>query len=186
LASAGGKGLTVEEQNQLVADILPHPLSLMRFLLPESYKQIRWSAFSPGRGELRAMGTTEVMTVSIFISLSARPPVNVLKISGTGGTIHLNLFHGYTLIESGATTRLRKMTRPFEYSIKDLSAAAVNLGQRAFRREPAYPGLQRLVNSFYKAVRGNAPTPISAQDALAVAQSRDRLIALASLAESVT
>ena len=182
LVSAGGEGLTLEEQNQLVADILPHPLSLMRFLLPANYSQLHWSALSPGSGELRATATAAEISLSIFISLNARPPANVVKISGTEGTIHLNLFHGYALVESGATTRLRKVTRPFEYSIKNLLAAAVNLGRRALRREPAYPGLQQLVNSFYRAVRGVGPTPISAQDALAVAQTRDRLIAMASLA----
>jgi predicted dehydrogenase len=178
LVSAGGEGLIVEQQNQLVVDILPHPLSLMRFLLPANYSELHWSAFCPASGELRATGTAEALTISIFISLNARPPANVMKISGTEGTIHLNLFHGYALVESGAATRLRKATRPFEYSIKNLSAAAVNLSRRAVRQEPAYPGLQQLVNSFYRAVRGVGPTPISAQDALAVAQTRDLLIAM--------
>jgi len=64
VVSAGGNGLTLEEQNQLVADILPHPLSLLRFLLPENYRQMHWSAFCPAPGELRAMGAGEEITVS--------------------------------------------------------------------------------------------------------------------------
>ncbi len=181
VVSAGGDGLAADEQSEFIADILPHPLSLVRFLAPKTYGSVRWSVVSAGSGELRVIGTSaEDITLSIFISLKARPPANTIRISGTNGTIHLNLFHGYAVTESGGATRLRKLTRPFEYSLKNLSAATFNLGRRAIRGEPAYPGLLRLVNCFYQAVRGIAAPPISMQDTIAVAQTRDLLIAKAS------
>jgi hypothetical protein len=64
---------------------------------------------------------------------------------------------------------------PFEHSLRNLSAAGINLGRRTLRRELAYPGLQRLISEFYRAVQTGAPSPISAEEAIAIARVRDHL-----------
>jgi hypothetical protein len=47
---------------------------------------------------------------------------------------------------------------------------------RVARWEPAYPGLQTLIRLFYLAVRSDGASPISAEEAIAVAQVRDQIL----------
>jgi predicted dehydrogenase len=183
IASAGGVGLTDEKRYEaVIADMLPHPLSLMQFFLPGNFSQAEWWTVSPGRGELRAFGKVSGTTLSVFISMNARPTVNSLELKGEKGTIHVNLFHGYSFIESGEVSRRAKLTQPFERSLKSSAAAAVNLGRRLFQSDTAYPGLQSLVKSFYEAIQKDTSPPISQRDTDQVAQVRDELLNLAGLA----
>jgi hypothetical protein len=50
------------------------------------------------------------------------------------------------------------------------------LGQRALRRQTAYPGLWELVQQFYAAAAQHAPSPISPAATLAVACARDAIL----------
>lgn len=174
--SAGGEGCDGEQLDAIVADILPHPLSLMQMFLPGGLTENNWTSLRPGQGELRALGEINGVSLSIFISMNARPTVANFQITGTNATICLDLFHGYAWMESGRVSRARKIVHPFERAIKSFSAAAINLGRRTMRGETAYPGLQRLVRCFYQAVRQQLQPPISREATLAVARARDRLI----------
>lgn len=176
VCSAGGTGLGPNQLDLIAADILPHPLSLMQNFLPGNLPDDQWQASRPRHGELRISGEAMGATLSIFISLNARPPVCDFQIVGTEGTIYLNLFHGYAYLEPGRVSRTRKIAHPFEQSLRNLSAAAINLGRRALGRELAYPGLQRLISEFYSAVQTGGPSPIAAQEAIAIARVRDRLL----------
>jgi predicted dehydrogenase len=176
ICSAGGDGLATDQLDAIVADILPHPLSLLQRFLSGELPEEDWVMARPRHGELRVSGEAMGATLSIFISMNARPTVCDLQIVGTEGTIYLNLFHGYAYLEPGRVSRTRKIAHPFERSLRNLSAAATNLGRRALRRELAYPGLQRLVNEFYSAVQTGGPSPISAEEAVAIMRVRDRLM----------
>ncbi|MGH9843091.1 MAG: hypothetical protein ACREEM_30500 [Blastocatellia bacterium] len=112
----------------------------------------------------------------IFVSLNTRPTVCSLQLFGAEGTIHLDLFHGYAVVEPGEASRARKIIHPFDLAIRTLSAAAVNLTNRALRWQPAYPGLERLVSEFYRAVQTGSAPPISPADAITVASIRDHLL----------
>ncbi len=176
--SAGVPGL----QSAAVAhDILPHPLSLIQKFLPEGVSRAQWQVMSTTPGEFQAMGMTESVGLSIDISMNSRPTVCAFQLYGSHGTIHLNLFHGYAVIESGHVSRTRKVFHPFDLSLRTLGSAALNLGKRAFRWEPAYPGLQRLVAAFYRAVQTGSESPISSGDAIAVARAYDHLCSLCDL-----
>lgn len=168
--SAGGGS------DAIVADILPHPLSLMQMFLPGGLIDKDWVVMRPGVGEFRALSEMAGVTLSIFISMNARPTEARFRILGTEGAIHLDLFHGYGVRESGSVSRVRKIVLPFERALAGFSAAAFNLGRRALRGETAYPGLQRLIGNFYEAVQQKLPSPITGGDALAIARVRDRLI----------
>ena len=188
LCSAGGEGLinvgTSDRQSpidEIVIDILPHPLSLMQFLLPNGLPERDWSTVRPCSGEFRATCEMSGTTLSIFISMNARPTECSFKIIGTDGTVHIDLFHGYSFIESGNVSMLRKAAHPFDLSMRRLSAATFNLGRRLIRWEPAYPGLQRLIGSFYKSVQTLTDAPISREDTIRVALVRDILIRSAGL-----
>lgn len=188
--SAGGGGFASDDAaiggarlDGVVADILPHPLSLFQMFLPGCLPREGWFSQRPAPGEMRAFVQSGEVTASVFISMNARPTQCALKIAGTEGTIHLDLFHGYAFLEAGTVSRTRKIGQPFTRSGQSLGAAAVNLAKRAATREAAYPGLRRLVGDFHQAVaaavRTNCsplPSPILPEDVLAVAQVRDILL----------
>jgi predicted dehydrogenase len=173
--SAGGSGMSDSVLHDIAMDILPHPLSLMQFFL-SGFANVSWSLLSSRPGELRAVGDAAGTTLSLFISMNSRPTANYLELRGERGTIYINLFHGYSFIERGKVSRRIKVTQPFQHSFKNSASAAVNLGRRLLSREPAYPGLQRLVRSFYGALRHNTLPPISVMDAIELARVRDHLM----------
>lgn len=174
--SAGGVGLTAQQLDAIVADILPHPLALFDVFLRDGLPETDWVAVRAQRGELHAVSDMGGVTAIISISMNARPTATTFEIVGTNGTIHLDLFHGYAFREPGQVSRARKMIHPFDHSARQFSAASLNLAGRALRQEPAYPGLRRLIGSFYEAIRGEGAPPISREAAVAVARGRDKLM----------
>ncbi len=176
VCSAGGAGSSGEQLDTIVADILPHPLSLMQLFLRTPLPQEGWVVLRPRCGELHALCDASGTTLAIFISMEARPTVCTLDLIGTDATIHLNLYHGYAVIEPGRASRTRKVTHPFRSAAGTLAAASLNLARRALRSEAAYPGLLGLVRAFHHAVRTHGESPISAAQTAEVARVRDRLV----------
>ena len=179
--SAGGVGQHPVHLDEIVSDILPHPLSIIQLLLPGGISDNGWVTIRPGAGELRASNVISGTTCSIFISMNARPTLCSFEIIGTNGTIHLDLFHGYGFMELGKVSRPRKIIHPFEVSFRRFSAAAVNLARRSIRWEPAYPGLRRLVSFFYRAIQNGTEPPISPEDTIKLGGIRDKLLLSAGL-----
>ncbi len=176
ICSAGGTGLDANQIATIAEDILPHPLSLMQTFLGDDLILKGWNIFCPNSGELRVSGRVRETSLGIFVSMNSRPTLNSFQIFGTTGTIHLNLFHGYSVIESGKTTKTRKILHPFDSALRNFSAATLNLGRRSLKNETAYPGLRRLIDEFYQAIKDGKPPPITPAEAIAVAQIRDILI----------
>jgi predicted dehydrogenase len=174
--SAGGAGQPAARLDEIAADILPHPLALMQIFLSGRLVEAKWRTAWPAQGEIRVAGECNRVTLEIFVSMNTRPTVCAMQLFGAEGTIHLDLFHGYAVVEPGEVSRARKILHPFDLAIRTLSAATGNLANRVIRRQPAYPGLQRLVSEFYRAVQTGTEPPISAADAIAVARIRDYLI----------
>ena len=84
------------------------------------------------------------------------------------------------MVWPGKVSRAQKILQPFVRGGIGLGAAGWNLASRALRGESAYPGLRTLVTEFYAAVRDPAvPPPITPDESIAVADARDRIIALA-------
>ncbi|MDQ3710698.1 MAG: Gfo/Idh/MocA family oxidoreductase [Acidobacteriota bacterium] len=92
VCSAGGAGLADKYLDSVAFDILPHPLSLFQTFLNGKLSEEAWDVSRPQRGELRISGYAHNISLSIFVSMNARPTVNSLQIIGTNGTIHLDLF----------------------------------------------------------------------------------------------
>jgi predicted dehydrogenase len=174
--SAGGTGKSDAQIETIAGEILPHPLALMQSFLPGGLPISSWVTTRTGTGELRAMSEAQGVSLAIFVSMRARPTVCEFKLVGTEGTIHLDMFHGFSFLERGRVSRTTKITRPFSFGLGKLRGAAINLGRRAVRKEFAYPGLQRLIASFYAAILAGTPAPISRDDAIRVATVRDSIL----------
>ena len=177
ICSAGGGTETGATLDVIVADILPHPLSVLQRLWPHNTLQASdWTAQSSRHGELHVEGSMGGVPTSVYISMNARPTRCDLDILCSGGSIHLNFFHGYAVVRQGRPSRIDKIAQPFWFAGKTLAVAAINLGGRALRRDAAYPGLGMLISRFYAAARGAGGNPISEQDTLAAALVRDHVI----------
>jgi predicted dehydrogenase len=174
ICSAGGIKSSKPNVDELIREILPHPLSIMRKLWPHArWEPQTWFVSHPRPGEILISGEHAGGLLSVLISMHARPTCFEMILYGHRGAIALDFFHGFAVRYHGRVSRLSKIARPFTSAIKVFGAASVNLLGRGLRGEAAYPGLRNLVRAFYSAVRGESPTPISREDVVAVAVARD-------------
>jgi predicted dehydrogenase len=176
VAATAGTETTNATPGAIVDDVLPHPLALSERLLPGSTAG-PWEARRPLPGELRAATTRGDTTFSIVVTTRGRPTRNELVVTGTNGTAHIDLFHGFAAFEGGGHSRVRKLGRPFARGAGTLAHAGENLVRRAARGETAYPGLRELIRRTYASIADEAPPPITPEETLAVAAARDAILA---------
>ena len=176
ICSAGGTGFPAAGLDQIAADILPHPLSLVERLMPGLSGSADWKVLRPDSGEWRAVAGGGGMSIDLLVSLHGRPTECSFQVTAEQGSIHLDLFHGFARIDRGSVSRAGKITQPFRTASAHLAQASLNLARRLVHREPAYPGLLRLIRLFYEAVRTGSGAPLQPAEILAVAQVRDSLL----------
>lgn len=174
--SAGAEGAGGDGQDIVVGEILPHPLSLMDFFLPGCLEAGEWMVAAPAPGEFLATKIFDKTSLSILVSMNSRPTVCAMRLLGERGTIHLDFFHGFSFKENGRVSRTEKILHPFRFALGMLGKATANLASRMLSSEPAYPGLERLVRSFYESARDGTPPPIDAGQTVGVAKNRDLLL----------
>jgi len=185
ICSAGSDGLDGKQIDQIAADILPHPLSVAQKFIEGDISQINWNVLHPADGELRIFGQeSKGASLSFFISMNSRPTNNSFHLFGSHGTIHLDLFHGFSIFEPGGASKTGKILHPFDFAVRNFSAATFNLARRTVQRESAYPGLRQLIKEFYGAIKDGAELPITPAEAIAVAETRDLLISLAGIPQT--
>lgn len=174
--SAGGQISDAETLNDIVADIIPHPLSVIQALQPGvSLNTGNWSGVNIRDGELQVIGTVDGTAIDISISMSSRPTRCELDLFCSGGRAYLNFFHGYAVIEKGGVSRAQKIFQPFKYSIREFFLAGTNAARRFVGGEMAYPGLNAFLDSYYQSVVGGTEPPVTLEQALDVANARDDL-----------
>ena len=174
--SAGASGDGSQRQDEVAADILPHPLSLMRRLVGSDFALAEWTATHNTPGEIRATAACGGTTLGILVSMNGRPTRNSLRIVCCDATYHLDLFHGFAVRESPEVSRVRKVLRPFALGTSFTLTAGLNLIRRGVAREPAYPGLRALISRFYEAESGKSEPPLSNAEVMDVAIARDGLL----------
>lgn len=160
----------------VVAEILPHPLSAFARLLPGDLAAASWDVARPEAGELRAVTVHSRATLSLLISTRGLPTQAGLRVVGDRMTAHLDFFHGFCTLESGPPTRTRKILRPLSQAWQTALNSSANLARRAWRREPAYPGLRTLVKAFHRAAHVGGAPPLPAAHLRQVASARDRIL----------
>lgn len=175
-ASAGGEGRSGAARQTLLLEILRHGSSLFRALgvtvPPEA-----WLILDSSSDDLALTATHCRTRLEISISLRERPRRNELLVKGTLATGYADLFHGFAVVERGGLSRADKAIAPFRNGLARLAEASGNLAWRAWRREPAYPGLRSLIEAFYRSVREGAPPPISAEEIVEAAALMEHLAA---------
>ena len=175
--SAGAVGQANLSLNDIIADIIPHPLSVLQRLQPGiKLDAEKWTGVQSRDGELQVTGDADGIGIDIYISMNARPTRCEMELYFTAGRIVLNFFHGYILIEKGVVSRTQKIIQPFKYSFSQLYVAAINIMKRGLSGEFAYPGLCSLLDVFYCSVKNNSSEPISHDEILSVAIARDNII----------
>ena len=176
LACSAGAAASPDRADAIVADILPHPLSLLDAMLPNALDAMRWETHRTAPGEVVVTAVTGVTAIRFLISMHVRPTRHELTLFGDGGTVSADLFHGFAWRERGHVSRMGKIARPFAAAASSSSAAAANLVRRVIRREPAYPGLNLLVKQVYAALDDPTCRPFSDRHTLAVARARDQIL----------
>jgi predicted dehydrogenase len=176
--SAGAEGGGDAARDAVALDILIHPLSLLRRLVTPEVAVLEWHVRRTAPGELRAVAAAAGAAIGIVVSTHGRPTHHTLRLVADAGTLHLDLFHGFCVAESGAVSRGRKVARPFALGSAMVARASANLLQRAARREPAYPGLREIIGRFYVAVAGGGPVPVPPEETVDVARARDMIAAV--------
>ena len=176
--SAGAATVSPDAWPGVAADILPHPLAILQRLWPD-YAQMAedWTVSALGPGGWRLSNAAGPAHADITISLAARPTEASLTVWGSEGAWEVDLFHGFARFRDGTATRASKALRPLVDGLGLFGHAAANLMGRAIRREAAYPGLRALVARTYAAVADPEQVPIRPEEAIAVAEIRDRFLA---------
>jgi len=177
ICTAGADDAPPEHWDELLADVLPHPLSLAQVLLRGGLTGAEFRARRPVPSDLIVEADRDGIALRVLVSLRARPTQCELLLRGEAGTLLADLFHGYAFLEAGDVSRGRKILRPFRLGTARLWAAGRNLVSRGVRGEPAYPGLRGLIRAFHQAAARGGPAPIPPADVLAVAAGRDAIIA---------
>lgn len=178
ICSAGAGGGSETRRDALLAEVLPHPLSIIHDLVGATISSAQWNATRVSPGELRVLGRAGETAIQISVSTSARPTESSLLLRLSGGTVHVDFFHGYAFFEPGDVSRMRKLLSPFDQSVRRGVSAGANLAGRLWHRDWAYPGLRPLVEAFYDAVRSHALPPVTTDAAIAIARARDELLDL--------
>ena len=172
-ASAGAGDCPDEHLNPLILEMLPHPLSVLAEIWPQTgTDQLEWTISWPRNGEMIAQGRHANIPVFIRISLHARPTRCTMNIQHQDGSMEYDFFHGYAVFDSPRVSRSRKITGPFNHSVKVMSAATLNLLARFIRQQWAYPGLESLVRKFYAGMEDGS-APVEPAMYLAIAQTCD-------------
>lgn len=174
--SAGSDAPGAPPRDAVAADILLHALSLVSRLLPGALVGGTWQGHHAGPGEIRAMLSARSATASLLVSMSGRPTRATCRVIGDGGTIHVDLFHGFAVVERRRPSRSAKAIGPIALSLDTALRATVNLGRRALVRETAFPGLRALMAGFYDAVRTGGAPPIDRVETLEIAAARDGIV----------
>lgn len=184
IRSAGGPA-SVEGRDRSVADILPHPLSLIQRVSSDiDIGELEWHLQRAAAGEWHCSAALQDEAIArISLSLTARPTCFNSRLVFTEGEIEIDHFNGFATRLQGPVTRTYKILQPLHRNGRALVMATANLGRRVLSREWAYPGLRELVQLFYLSVSDGHQLrlPISPKDVLAIAHVRDRLLSDAQL-----
>ena len=153
-------------------NLAPHPLYLNLEFLGDPV-EMHVSTLSTGvvepniPDELRIVMKGERVIGHVALSLGIRPNTNVLRISGTKATLHVD-FAGRTL----RLERLRALPKAVARGLMNLelagqlaSATISNAFKLMLGRLKSYQGHGNLIHAFYRSIENDGPVPVSIEAA---------------------
>ena len=166
--------------DELIAEILPHPLSILQKLLPPiDVAELDWTCTKSAPGEWLVVASWQGALLTMSLSASGRPTRFLTRVTAEEGSIEIDHFHDFLFALPGTVSKAQKILAPFTRSSREFSGATLNLLARTGRGESAYPGLKALIGEFYTAVRNQSEPPITPQESIALAVARDTIMELA-------
>jgi predicted dehydrogenase/nucleoside-diphosphate-sugar epimerase len=175
-AARCGSGALAEQ----VIDILPHPLYTLIEALTRSSGDaapidVEWVRAEPS--DLQAVLRSGGVIGRLSVSLRARPIASYLTITGTQGALTCDFVRSMIVgAANPGTEALEKILNPMIEGVQLTSRTAVALGRR-LRSGESYPGLQPLIEGFYRAASGRARSPISSTHLIQVTEVFEQLVA---------
>ena len=111
ICSAGAaNGLDPDE---VVADILPHPLSMVQKLLPSAQiAALDWSCIRAAPGEWVITAAVESAVLVMQLSMGGRPTRFMTRITADAGSMELDNFHDFAVAWPGTVSRGAKSSSP--------------------------------------------------------------------------
>ena len=148
-------------------NLAPHPVYLLlAFLDPP--KQLHAAALKTGRvptsfaDELRVLVASDNGLGTFGVSLSIQPFMKYALVSGTEGTIRVNLStNSLTLSRNRDLPRaLQRGMLGVDEAAQLLAGTAANAWQVARGRLKSYPGVGVLIDRFYRSIEEGGPAPV--------------------------
>ena len=161
-------------------DILPHPLYTLIDVLERvggrgTPVEVTWATAGPS--DLQAVLQAGDVIGRLSVSLRARPVASYVTVMGANGSLTCDFVRS-TLVGTAnpGTEALEKILNPVIEGLQLTSRTAVSLGRR-LRSGVNYPGLQPLIEAFYRAVAREDPSPISPGHLMQVTEVFEQLVA---------
>jgi len=165
---------------QQAIDILPHPLYTLIDVLERCGgpgTKVEVASALAGPADLHVLLRAGAIVGRLTVSLRARPVASSLTVTGTTGALTCDFVRSTVVgAANPGTEALEKILNPIVEGLQLVARTGVSLGRR-LQSGGNYPGLQPLIEGFYRAVSEDGQSPISPEHLLQVTEVFERLVA---------
>ena len=154
-------------------DLMPHPASLVFEFLHgfDEVKTISQEGSILPAGwpeEVRVVLKSASASAYISLSLHEKPDTTTLSIYGDKGAIHADYFSGIITVQqtSSMPRAINRLIHGYRTAYQSFVGATGNIFKVLFGKFDKSGGVNHLIESFYDAIRGNGPVPISKEKML--------------------
>jgi predicted dehydrogenase len=140
-----------------------HPASIVSAILGPADGVRTWQRRLEASGrsddELRALVAVGDACATITVTSHAQPNTFTVLVRGTGGNAEIDIF-GQRVYVSSASGRIGQIVDDIRHGGSVIAGAFASTARIATARNDYVEGLGTLLQDFYAAVRGEAPTPL--------------------------
>jgi predicted dehydrogenase/nucleoside-diphosphate-sugar epimerase len=153
--------------DQLI-DILPHPIYLLLYFLQAASTHnneipVELRAIDVGlNAEVRGIFKVGEVSGVLVVTLRGRPIESYLRIVGTNGFLYADFVRG-TFIELAGpgTSTISIVLNPYIQAKQIFWETTKSFAKLAFSKQKSYPGLVKLIGTFYESILNGTSPPIT-------------------------